>query len=79
MQSENATERLLKSLLKLYFLLRKKWTVKQNFEELINFIDFELEDLDLSAHILFASKNITYCMANSVAQFLKLNGDFLHD
>ena len=53
--------------------------MKQNFEELINFIDFEIEDLNLSAHILSASKSTSYWIANSVAQFLKLIGDFLHD
>ena len=40
-----------------YFLSHKKWAVKQNFEELINFIAFELEDPNLSAHILSAPKN----------------------
>ena len=53
--------------------------MKHNFEELIKFIAFELEDPDLSAHILSAPKNATYCMANSVVEFLKLIGDFLHD
>ena len=53
--------------------------MKQNFEELINFIAFELEDPDLSAHILSAPKNATYCTANSVEGFVKLIGDFLHD
>ena len=56
--------------------------MKQNFEELkklINFIAFELEDLDLSAHILSAPKNAPYCTTNSVEEFLKLIGEFLHD
>ena len=53
--------------------------MKQNFEKLISFITFELEDPDLSAHILSAPKNATYCTANSVEEFLKLIGDFLHD
>ena len=53
--------------------------MKQNFEELINFIAFELEDPNLSAHILSAPKNGTYCMANSFEEFLKLIDDFLYD
>ena len=51
----------------------------QNFEELINFIAFELEDPNLSAHILSTPKTATYCSAKSVEEFLKLIGDFLHD
>ena len=53
--------------------------MKQIFEKLINFIAFEQEDPDLSAHILSATKNATYCTANSVEEFFKLIGDFLHD
>ena len=53
--------------------------MKQNFEELINFIAFELQDPDLSAYILSAPKNATYCTANSVEKFPKLIGDFLHN
>ena len=53
--------------------------MKQKFEKQINFIAFELQDSHLSAHILFAPKNATYCMANSVEEFPKLIGDFLHN
>ena len=49
--------------------------MKQNFEELINFIAFELQDPDLSAYILSAPKNATHCTANSVEKFPKLIGD----
>ena len=77
--NRNIVKKLIKTV---YFLSRKKWAVKQNFEELkklINFIAFELEDLDLSAHILSAPKNAPYCTTNSVEEFLKLIGEFLHD
>ena len=64
--------KIVKKLIKtVYFLSHKKWAVKQNSKE--------LEDPDLSAHILFAPKNATYCTANSAEEFLKLIGDFLHD
>ena len=85
MEARTNTERkynrkIVKKLIKtVYFLSSKKWAVKQNFEKLIKFTAFELEDPDFSAHILSVPKNATYCKANSVEEFLKLIGDFLHD
>ena len=62
----------------LNFLAKKKWAVKNNFEETIEY----LADLGVDVifqHINNAPKNSTYISTFSAEQFLKAVGDFLSD
>ena len=58
----------------IYFLDKKIWTVKNNFEE-----TFEERSDDIFQHINNAPKNSTYISTFSAEQFLKAVGDFLSD
>ena len=58
----------------IYFLDKKIWTVKNNFEE-----TFEERSDDIFQHINNAPKNSTYISTFSAKQFLKAVGDFLND
>ena len=61
-----------------YFLAKKKWTVKNNFEETIEYLA-NLGVDDILQHINNAPKNSTYISTFSPEQFLKAVGDFLSD
>ena len=61
-----------------YFLAKKKWTVKNNFEETIEYLA-NLGVDDILQHINNAPKNSTYISTFSLEQFLKAVGDFLSD
>ena len=58
----------------IYFLDKKIWTVKNNFEE-----TFEERSDDIFQHINNAPKNSTYISTFSAEKFLKVVGDFLSD
>ena len=58
----------------IYFLDKKIWTVKNNFEE-----TFEERSDDIFQHINNAPKNSTYISTFSAGQFLKAVPDFLSD
>ena len=59
-----------------YFMAK---TVKQNFEDILNFLAFEMNNEELTYHLQKAPKNASYSIANSVEKILKCLGDFLND
>ena len=83
---ENKTEKdrrknrtLIKKFLKtVYFMAKQKWAVKNNFEDMINFLsDIGVEDIKL--HIENAPQNAIYTSTMSAEQFLKAIGDYLNE
>jgi hypothetical protein len=84
-ENKNAADRkrnrkIIKKLIQtVYFMAKKKWAVKENFEEIVTFMAFEMNDEELAFHLEKAPKNASYSTANSVEQFLKCLGDFLND
>ena len=60
----------------IYFLAKKKWSVKNNFEETIEYLA-NLGVGDIFQHINNAPKNSKYISTFSTEQFLKAVGDFL--
>ena len=70
---------LIKKFIKMiYFLAKKKWAIKNNFEETIDYLA-NLGVDNISQHINNAPKNSTYISTFSAEQFLKAVGDFLSD
>ena len=59
-----------------YFIARKKWAVRENFEDVINFVG-NLGDEDISYHLREGSRNGTYTSRNSVDSFLTCLSDYL--
>ena len=70
---------LIKKFIKMiYFLAKKKWAIKNNFEETIDYLA-NLGVDNISQHINNAPKNSTYISTFSAGQFLKAVPDFLSD
>ena len=59
-----------------YFLTRKKWVVKFNFKDVIDFLD-DIGDPDIKYHLRNVPQNLKYTSAFSVEEFLKLIADHL--
>ena len=59
-----------------YFLTRKKWAVKFNFKDVIDFLD-DIGDPDIKYHLRNAPQNLTYTSTFAVEEFLKLIGKSL--
>ena len=59
-----------------YFLTRKKWAVKFNFKDVIDFLD-DIGDPDIKYHLRNAPQNSTYTSTFAVEEFLKSIGDHL--
>ena len=59
-------------------MAKQKWAVKNNFEDMINFLsNIGVEDIKL--HIENAPQNAIYTSTKSVEQFLKAIGDYLNE
>ena len=59
-------------------MAKQKWTVKNNFEDMINFLsDIGVEDIKL--HIENAPQNAIYTSTTSAKNFLKAIGDYLNE
>ena len=83
---ENKTEQdrrknrtLIKKFLKtVYFMAKQKWAVKNNFEDMTNFLsNIGVEGIKL--HIENAPQNAIYSSTTSAEQFLKAIGDYLNE
>ena len=83
---ENKTEKdrrknrtLIQKFLKtVHFMAKQKWAVKNNFEDMINFLsDIGVEDIKL--HIENAPQNAIYTSTTKAEQFLKAIGDYLNE
>ena len=61
-----------------YFLARKKWVVRENFQDVIEFIK-NLGDEDLSAHLRDSSTHATYVSTASTDEFITYLSDFLEE
>ena len=73
MNNRNLIKKFIKMI---YFLAKKKWAVKNNFEETIEYLANLGVDV-IFQHINNAPENSTYISTFSAEQFLKAVGDFL--
>ena len=62
----------------IYFLAKRKWAVKYNYDELLNFLS-DIGDEDITLHLQNAPSNATYISTSSAEQFLKVIGDYLNE
>ena len=70
---------LIKKFLKtVYFMAKQKWAVKNNFEDMINFLS-EIGVEDIKLHIENAPQNAIYTSITSAEQFLKAVGNYLNE
>ena len=58
------------------FLARKKWAVRESFEEVIEFLN-DLGDQDINDHLRESSSRATYVSTASIDQFLRCLSDHL--
>ena len=69
--------RVIKKLLKTtYFVVRKNWAVRENFEDIVEFIR-DLGDNDISEHLRDSSSRATYTSVATVDEFLKCMSEHL--
>ena len=61
-----------------YFLARRKWAVRENFQDVIEFIK-DLRDEDLPAHLRESSTRATYVSTASTDEFITCLSDFLEE
>ena len=73
MNNRNLIKKFIKMI---YFLAKKKWAVKNNFEETIEYLA-NLGVDNIFQHTNNAPKNSTYISTFSAEQFMKAIGDFL--
>ena len=59
-----------------YFLTRKKWAVKFNINDVIDFLD-DIGDPEIKYHVRNVPQNLMYTSTFAVEEFLKLIGDHL--
>ena len=60
-----------------YFMARKKWAIKNNFEDVVNFIAHGIGDDDLQKHLSESGKNATYLSQFTVDEYIGLISDLL--
>ena len=65
----------------MYFSACKKWAVRENSEDVIEFLN-DLGDQDINDHLRESSSRVTYVSTTSTDEFLRclsdhLEGDFL--
>ena len=78
-KSKQRNRRIIKKFLKTtYFLARKKWAVRENFADVIDFIR-DLGDVDITDHLRESSKRATYLSTTSTDEFLKCLSDHLEE
>ena len=79
LEKRERNRRVIKKLLKtVYFLARKKWAVKQNFEDVITFIR-DFGDEDLKKHFTESGKNATYVSNFTVDEFITIISDHIEE
>ena len=59
-----------------YFMSRKKWAVKHNFKDVIEFIT-DLGDDDLRKHFQDMGKNASYLSSTSVETFVRIISEYI--
>ena len=59
-----------------YFMAQKKWAVKNNFKDVVEFVK-DLGDANLEKHFRDMGKNATYLSTTSVDEFVCIISDFI--
>ena len=59
-------------------MVKQNWAVKNNFEDMINFLS-DIGDEAIKLHIENAPQNAIYTSTTSAEQFLKATGDYLNE
>ena len=80
-KTKQRNRRIIKKFLKASYFLARKWAVRENFEDVIEFLN-DLGDQDINDHLRESSSQATYVSATSADEFLRclsdhLEGDFL--
>ena len=60
-----------------YFMARKKWTVKENFQDLVELINQEIGDDEVQKHLNESGKNATYLSHFSAEEYLEIIIDLI--
>ena len=60
-----------------YFMARKKWTVKENFQDLVKLINQEIGDDEIQKHLNESGKNATYLSHFSAEEYLEIIIDLI--
>ena len=70
-KTKQRNRRIIKKFLKAsYFLACKKWAVRENFEDVIEFLNV-LGDQDINDHLRESSSRATYVSTTSTDEFLR--------
>ena len=59
-----------------YFIARRKWAVRENFSDFIDFL-CDLGDEEINQHLRECSSRATYTSKNTADEFLKILSDYL--
>ena len=77
METRLRNRRVIKKFIKtVYFMSRKKWAVKNNFADLVDFIR-DLGDDDFKSHFNAMTKNATYMSHFTVDEFVKILSGYI--
>lgn len=63
----------------IHFMIKKKWAVKNNFSDLINFIANEIGETDLASHLDNTPKNATYLSPVTAEEFMRVLSNYIED
>ena len=61
-----------------YFIARKKWAIRENFSDIVNFLK-RLGDDDIEKHLFESSTRATYVSTSSTDEFIKCLSDHLEE
>ena len=61
-----------------YFIARKKWAIRENFSDIVNFLR-NLGDVDIEEHLRESSTRATYVSTTSTDEFMKCLSDHLEE
>lgn len=68
-----------KFILVIYFMVKKRWAVLDNFESLIKFLGCQLNDAEIKLHLDTCAKNATYLSHYSVQNMLECIALFVEE
>lgn len=79
MSTKERNRRVIKKMLKTsYFVVKKKWALRENFSDIIDFIK-DIGDEDITKHLNDCSTRATYTSKTSAEEFVQCISDYLED
>ena len=71
--------RVIKKFLKTtYFVAKKNWAVRENFQEIVDYLR-DLDDDDINTHLMDCTSRATYTSVATVDEFLKCISEYLEN